>query len=67
LVEIIGVIKQNMKECEEGEVSKEAHSFWLMTLLSVTAILGFSPIYLKAGYAFGFSSSACFIFVSVIP
>jgi hypothetical protein len=36
-----------------------------MTLLSVTAILGFSPIYLKAGYAFGFSSSACFIFVSV--
>jgi hypothetical protein len=30
LVEIIGVIKQNMKECEEGEVSKEAHSFWLV-------------------------------------
>jgi hypothetical protein len=29
-----------------------------ITLLGVVAILGFSPIYLKAGYAFGFSFSS---------
>jgi hypothetical protein len=36
-----------------------------MILLGVTAILGPTFIYLKEGYAFGFSDSVSLVFVSV--
>jgi hypothetical protein len=68
LVEIIGVIEENTKECEAWEASKEVRSLATcssMTLLGVTAILESAHIYLKAGYAFGFTPLSTPISVSV--
>jgi hypothetical protein len=50
---------------EAQELTESSINVDILAAIRVVAILGFSPIYLKAGYAFGFSFPSGLIFVIV--